>query len=317
MPKTYADTYLFKKNDYGKQMAKFIMESDRLDVTSSEMEDVVYDFKRKAISDTLYKIFTSKNVVLMSNPKGSKSALPKAFKAFVAKDIKNNNAVKAFIDVTDLIVLKGSKYQCLNMEWLVAYTINAMVSYIYAKQEQRLVGNAAIITNGGIAFVRAFSYIIDLLYKTSTVQQLRQRIEYMSALYYQVNILGKDLHSSNVRATSVKMTDIEAKDAKVIDIMVGDHDFDNIENFVKALERLFGLNNITVSAVVSKWMFAFGTGNAFALEYFPAFSAMLTNAYVGGYIDKQANIEKIINPPATPYMTYFTKAILQIGASVV
>ena len=59
-------------------------------------------------------------------------------------------------------------------------------------------------------------------------------------------------------------------------------------------------------------MKAFGTGTIFALEFFPAFSAMMTNTYVGGYLDQQMTIEKI----AGNSMVSFTKTILQIGASV-
>ena len=56
----------------------------------------------------------------------------------------------------------------------------------------------------------------------------------------------------------------------------------------------------------------YGTGTVFALEFFPAFSAMLTDAYVGGYINNQLTIEKI----AGQSMVKFTKQILQIGDAV-
>ena len=40
---------------------------------------------------------------------------------------------------------------------------------------------------------------------------------------------------------------------------------------------------------------------------------MMTNTYIGGYIDQQNSIEKI----AGPSLVEFSKTILQIGASVV
>ena len=45
---------------------------------------------------------------------------------------------------------------------------------------------------------------------------------------------------------------------------------------------------------------------------YPAFSTMMTDAYVGGYLNQQMTIEKIIGPT----MVSFTKTILQIGATV-
>ena len=37
----------------------------------------------------------------------------------------------------------------------------------------------------------------------------------------------------------------------------------------------------------------FGPGTVFGLEYLPALSAMLTDAYSGGYLNQQKTIEKI------------------------
>jgi hypothetical protein len=57
-------------------------------------------------------------------------------------------------------------------------------------------------------------------------------------------------------------------------------------------------------------MTSFGTGTVFALEIFPAFASMMTDAYVGGYINNQKSIEKI----AGTGMTEITKTLLTIGA---
>ena len=59
-------------------------------------------------------------------------------------------------------------------------------------------------------------------------------------------------------------------------------------------------------------MYIYGIGTAFALEFFPAFSAMLTDAYVGCYINNQKTIEKIVGRD----MTEYTKTILRIGDGV-
>lgn len=315
MPKTYADTFLFKSySQYEKKMFEFIMDAERIDTSSREFEDVLFDFKRRAVSDKLVKILTSNNVVLgIHNGK----PLPKAFKAFVAKDLrgdKRGKTRKVFIDVTDCVVKKGSRYDCDHLDWLTSYLINAMTSYIYAMQEQRLVGNGTIIKDGCKAFVRCFSYVIDRIYKISSVQALRRRVEYMAAIYYQVNLLGMDIEmqQKNIKALAAKITDITQNDARYVDIMISKHDFDNIDTFIRALGRMFTLKDINTSIIASKWMECFGTGTIFAMEFLPAFSAMMTNTYVGGYIDQQMTIEKI----AGTSMVTFTKTILQIGGSV-
>lgn len=313
MPKTYANTYLFKQySEYEKKMYEFIMTAERIDTNSAEFADILYDFKRRNISDSLLKIITSKNVILgFSNGK----PLPKAFKAFTAKDVKEDkNSTKVFIDVTDCILYKNGQYVCGKLEWLTSYIINGMVSYIYAMSENRLTGNASVLKDGGEAFTRCFSYIIDRMYKISTVLQLRKRVEYATAIYYQVNILGKDLNKSydTIKANAIRIADIESKDAQIVDIMMEEKDFLNIDTFIQALSRMFTFKDLKTVNIIDTWMKSFGTGTIFGLEFFPAFSAMMTNTYVGGYIDQQMTIEKV----AGTAMVSFTKTILQIGASV-
>lgn len=313
MAKPYSKTYLYGKyGDYDKKIYEFIISAERIDTKSSEFDDILYDIKRRKISDYLAKVITSNNVVMCSNPG---KALPKAFKTFVAADPKDGNKPKAFIDVTDCVVYKDGVYVCDKLDWLVSYTISATTGFIYAKAENKLLGNSNILKDGCDAWVRCFSYIIDRMYKISVVPQIKSRIDYMAAIYYQVNIMCKDLKHSedSIKANAIRVSRIDPKDAKVVDIMLEDGDFINIATFVSAIGRINKLKDIKVDIVVGNWMNAFGPGTVFALEYFPAFSTMLTNAYVGAYLDQQMTIEKI----AGDSMVHFSKTILQIGATVV
>ena len=313
MAKTYSQTYLFRQyGEYEKKIYEFIINAERVDTESSEFNDILYDLKRRKISDHLAKIITSKNVVVGINQ--TDRALPKSFKAFVAADVKNNNVVKAFIDVTDCVVYKNGVYICNKLDWLVSYVINAMTSYIYVMAENKLLGNASILKDGCDAWTRCFSYIIDRMYKISTVPQIKHKVDYLCAIYYQVSIMYKDFVKSedSIKANAIRVSRIDDKDARMVDIMIEDGDFVNIDSFVNALGRIIQLKDIKTANIVSYWMNAFGSGTVFALEYFPAFSAMMTNTYVGAYLDQQMTIEKV----AGQSMVGFSKTILQIGASV-
>ena len=313
MAKTYSQTYLYRQyGEYEKKIYEFIINAERIDTKSSEFDDILYDIKRRKISDHLAKIITSDNVVLGIN--NSDKALPKSFKAFVAADVKDNNKVKVFIDATDCIVYKNGVYVCNKLDWLVSYIINAMTAYIYVKAENKLLGNSSILKDGCEAWVKCFSYIIDRMYKISTVPNIKRRVDYLAAIYYQVAIMCKDFdkYEDSIKANAIRISDIESSEARAVDIMIEEHDFDNIDTFVNALGRIIQLKDIKVGNIVSYWMNAFGPGTVFALEYFPAFSAMMTNTYVGAYLDQQMSIEKI----AGQSMVKFSKTILQIGASV-
>lgn len=313
MAKTYSQTYLFGQyGEYEKKIYEFIINAERIDTKSSEFDDILYDIKRRKISDHLAKIITSDNVVIAINNTGR--ALPKAFKAFVAADVKDGNKVKVFIDATECIVYKNGVYVCNKLDWLVSYIINAMTSYIYVKAENRLLGNASILKDGCEAWTKCFSYIIDRMYKISTVPNIKRRVDYLSAIYYQVSIMCKDFdkNEDSIKANAIRVSNIDTNDARVVDIMIEDNDFNNISTFIDCLARIIQFKDIKVGNIVSYWMNAFGTGTVFALEYFPAFSAMMTNTYVGAYLDQQMTIEKI----AGQSMVKFSKTILQIGASV-
>jgi hypothetical protein len=320
MAKMYVDTYLYRQYpEYEKKLYGFILNASRIDTSSKEFQDILYDVKRRKISDALTKIIISDNVVLGISDDGP---LPKAFKVFAAKDVKENkNKIKVFIDVSGVIKFENGVYVCKNLEWFMSYIINAMVSYIYAVAPNKLLGNSSILKDGGDAFVHALSYIVDRLYKISTVRDIKLRVEYLIAIYWQVCIIGKSLEKDydSIIANAIKLSGIDKRNAAAVDILYNNYEkiedrapFNNIDLFVNSLSKL-GFKDIKTANFVSYWMSAFGTGTVFGMEYFPAFSAMLTNTYVGGYLDQQITIEKV----TANSMVSFTKTILQIGASVV
>ena len=312
MPKTYAQTYLYRQfPQYEKMMLEGIMQGERIDVNDDKFANIMYDVKRRQVSSDLIKILKSKNTVLIRPVK----SLPKAFKVFVAKDVKNDKKEKVFIDVSDCIFDKNGEYVCNHIDWIIAYLITAMNSYIYALMPNKVLSNQSIIRDGAEAFSSMFSYILDRIYKISTVQSLRKRIEYISAMYYQINILGKDYSKQmeSIKAIAMKVSNIEPRDAQIVDLQLEEGCFNTLLTFTDNLNRIFKFKDLKVSIIVDKWMQSFGTGTVFGLEFYPAFAMMLTNTYVGGYIDNQLTIEKITGQS----MVKMTKSILQIGAGVV
>lgn len=313
MAKSYANTYLYSQYaEYDKKLFEFVMNAERINTKGSEFEDILYDIKRRKVSDSLAKVLTSNNVVLGIH---TGKALPKAFKAFVFSDVKEDKKVRVFIDVTDCVVYKNGAYVCNKLDWLVSYVVDAMTAFVYQLATNRITGNASILKDGGEAFTRCFSYIIDRMYKVTTVPQLKRRIDYAIALYYQVNLMEKDLDKSfdSIKANAIRISDIDPKETQFVDVMLKRDDFTNIDKFVNALGRIFSLKDIKTGNVVSYWMNAFGTGTVFGLEYLPAFCAMMTDAYIGAYLNQQLSIEKV----AGTAMVKVSKTILQIGDSVV
>ena len=305
---------------YEKYIYEFIMKADRINTKGSEFEDLLYDIKRRKVTDNLTKIIKSDNVILGTM---ESSELPKAFKVFCAKDVKefgtggksDPKQVRVFIDASGLVQFKNANYTCNRIDWLISYVMDAMVSYIYTMATNKIVNNSSIVNDGADCFMSLFTYIIDRLYKISSVPDLKRQVDYLAALYYQVNILEKDFKISEdtLKKNAIKMSNVDPKMAARADVMVDlkPETFKNINTFVSSLKGL-GFKDIDVSKVAAYWMKAFGTGTILGMEYFPSFSAMLTDAYNGGYLNNQITIEKLTGPA----MVKFVKSIIQIGESL-
>lgn len=313
MSKQYSDTYIFKQYaEYEKKLYTFVMGAERINASGDEFEDVLYDIKQRRISNKLAKLATSKNVVLAIN----NEPLPRAFKTFVFKDTKDNNKPKVFIDCTDLVKFVNGSYVCRNSDHLVSYLIAGVTEFVYILKEHALTGKAEIVKDGGDCFVRMFSYIIDYLYKTSSVQSLRKKIEYMASMYYQISLVGRDIDSSgtNIKSVAAKMADISIQDAAHVDAYIKPEDFKDLSTFLNAMSKILNLKQLSVGPFINTWADKFDTGTLFAPEYLPAFCTLLTNVYVGGYTNpKQQIIEKLCGLS----MTNAAKAILQVGDSVI
>ena len=83
----------------------------------------------------------------------------------------------------------------------------------------------------------------------------------------------------------------------------------NIKYFIETLSDSLRIGKLTIDTFLEKWLYLFGTGTQFALEMYPSFSAMITNAYVGCYLNNQKTIEKILGRHIIP----FTLCILKVG----
>jgi hypothetical protein len=291
------------------------MKAERIDQNLPEFEDIVYEVKKRQISPAIIKVLKSPNVVLMTNPK----PLSKAFKVFCAKDIKYNKDLRVFIDVSGIITMdeNAGKYICNrnNIDIFISYLVSAMTTYIYyaPKGTDRLVNNAKIRSIGAKAFAELFSHIVDYLCKISTISGSKNKSNYMAATYYLVNIIGMDQNSEATKSIARKTADISEREAEIIDLQTKRDAYLNIKFFVDNVSDILHLNKMSLDNVIERWMYIYGTGTIFSLELFPSFSSMLTDAYVGAYINNQKTIEKI----AGQSMVEFTKQILAIGAESV
>ena len=311
MTKNFTDSYLYNLNTHvnEKILFNFIMNGEQIDTTSDSFADVAAEIKRRQVSPSLYKVMTSNKTVMML----SSTPNPKAFKTFVAKDIKgSSHEYKLFIDAGDVISKNNSVYSCKQPDILGAYLFSGMTSFIYHIDPKRLVFNAEINKSGAKAFSSLFTHIIDYLYKISSMGVgVKDKCIYLSAMYYLVGILKKD-RTDSVLAICRNLSGLSSKEEDILLMDVDDKEFLNIKLFVDLISDKLRLSKLTLESVVEKWVWQYGTGTQYALELFPSFASMLSNVYIGAYINQQKTIEKV----AGRSIIDFTVALKNIGSDV-
>ena len=316
MAKTYAATYLYSKyQEYEKKIFTFLMTSDEIDKDCEDFDDIKYEVKKRQTSASLIKILESKEVVLLTN---DGEPLSKAFKVFCAKDIKSSKKrTKVFIDCSNIINKDPNtgRYICRgnNIDIFISYLMSAMTTYIYYADESRLTSNSKVISAGAQAFASLFTHTVDYVCKISSMPSVKSKCMYLAVLYYIGNILGKDYSTEGHRRIAKKISGLSDREAGIVDIQLKKESMYNINFFVESLSNILRLNKLTLDVIVERWMTIYGTGTIFSLEMFPAFASMVSDAYIGAYINNQKTIEKI----AGTSMIEFTKALIQIGAEAV
>lgn len=316
MAKTYAATYLYGQySEYEKQTLSFMMSSSEIDKDTEDFDDIKYEVKKRQVSNSLVKVLEMKDVILLTND----IPLSKAFKVFCARDIKgpNKNKMKVFIDCSNIIKkdLKSGRFVCKgnNIDIFISYLVDAMITKLYYANEGVIISNAKIKNVGAKAFALLFTHVVDYACKINTMPSNKSKCMYLTSLYYLSNLLGEDSTTDRCRNIAKKISGLSDRDAGIVDIQLKADSFLNIKYFSETLSDILRLNKLTLDVIVERWMSIYGTGTVFALELFPAFSNMITDAYVGAYLNNQKTIEKVVGTS----MTEFTKILLSIGSDTI
>lgn len=308
MSKAISKTYLFSSfNKYEEKLFKAMMTYERVDKQSEAFESVLDEISKRKTTNNMLKVIKSENIVLLYNG----DPLDKALKVFAGVDKKSSSSerVKVFIDCSNILQLENGKFVG-DINKLLAYVFDAMITLAYYLAEPKIVANSYLTKSGANIFAKLFTYIIDFIYKINSFSSTRYQCMYLAALYYQVNILGKDLYDNGVQKLAKNIAGISDSQANITMIDFEKTSFLNIKVFIEAVSHSLSLPKLGLDVVVAKWMHIFGTGTVFALELFPSFSAMITDACTDSYINNKNTIEKVVG---ANLMADYYKKLIEIG----
>lgn len=296
--KNYSDCYLYNIGRYDQNIFKYFMASKVIDKNTNAFEDIKFTVKRLAPSPSFINTLESPNVVLLyhDNP------LPRAFKVFTAKDLKSGDKkLKVFIDMSDLISTKSGDVEIhpANMDKFISLLGTAVMMRIYYSFPDRIFNNSTLMDSGTRAFAKLFTYVVDYM-RISGVDRMREKVEYMASIYFQMCVSGREYTDSTERRAKM-ISGISSKDIELIDVMIGGDAYKNISTFVEAVAKVINAETLKLDNFVEKWLKLFGSGTQFGMEYLPAFSKMLIDTYIGSYLNNQKTIEKIVGRDVVTY----------------
>lgn len=313
MAKNINQTYLYSLYPaYERQLFNFIMTGERIDTTEEAFSSILYDIKARQVNNNMFKAIQSSKIKLVigANPLG------KAVKVFTIKDVKNGSKDRVtFIDVSNIIHKDDNgSYVCSDTDKLISYLLSAMTQVIYYNPttETKLTGNVTLTKLGAEAFAKLMFNIVDYIAKISSVQDAKEKCKALSAIYYQVCLLDREFNSEGVISVAKQVSGISDRMISSILVDYDEANFANLKTFCDTISEELRLPKITVEAIVSKWMYVYDPSTTFALELFPQFCSMISDAYVGAYINNQKTIQKIIDTD----MVTFTKTLITIEGMV-
>lgn len=299
MAKTYNNTYIYTKFPYEEHIFRFLINANRIDKDSAKFEDIKYEFKKRQVNNGLLKVLCSKNVILLQS---QAQALNTQFRVICSRDpkFKSNTDYKVFIDCTGLIINdKDGNYKCRSIDILISHVINAMVTMIYHKAENEML-STSLITDTMTAFSALFTHVIDYLAKISVIPTTKAKCQLLSCMYFTKNIIGKEFNEG-AQHMAAKICNMSDREMEMVMVQCDDEDFKDIKSFTNKLSDVLKIPALKVDNIIDKWMYLYGTNTVFAIEYYPALSAMLTDAYCGAYINNQKTIEKVVGNTLVSY----------------
>lgn len=306
--KTYDDSFIFSvgKADHHNHIRNFIVSSERIENKRADnFRGVIEDVKRYQKSSVIYHVLLRDDVILCIND----VEMPPTFKVFLAKDSKSNNDKRLFIDVTGIIDYKNGSYYCKNVQRLNTYLFQAITWLLYEYETEAFMNNSNITLAATDCFVKMFDYVLGY-FRFYGFAENRTKIDYLAALYFMINILGKD-DDQYTNQVAAKLTKVDQSLTKSYSLYYDREDLANIDSFISLLAETFKLKGLNTEVFVSRWIANCGNSTYFAVELFPPFCNMMIAAYVGNNIVKQ----QVIDKQCGSSMIKLCDEILRLGAA--
>lgn len=301
--KKLSECYIYssRMTGYREIMLSAIKDAERMTKNTQEfVDDVLNEVKRTRFPQYSVKILSSKNTVLLKPKEG----LPKIVKVFVAKDPKDRNKVKAFIDCTNVINQNDNTHRYnIKTDTLLAYIASAKTNMVYFNIDGAFTKNSTYMLEGARIYAKLFTHVIDYIANITVIPGNRDKMMYYAAKFFLINVMQLKPTDTRVNDIAAKAAGLKDTETRVFDIVTEDDDFSTLPLFIDLIKVTFKLPSLDLMVILEKWMFLYGSGTVLGIEFLPAFITIITDAYLKTYLNNQNTIEKVIGKDLVAFGT--------------
>lgn len=199
----------------------------------------------------------------------------------------------------------------VNPRTLYALMQNALVfDTMYYKWEV-LMNNDNIKKNACIAYSKLAAKILIKLYAIDSDKFKGDTVRFLLAKFFLKNMADLKLDETSLNNTAYKACIGESSLNAIVTAeqsLDGDI-YSDIGSLFGAMQTLPGLNSLSIRSFTENWVRMFGEGSALAIDYCPAFLAMIFSAVISGSLVKDPILISIAEKEIIDCYSAFYKMI--------
>lgn len=158
-----------------------------------------------------------------------------------------------------------------------------------------IAANQEICKTGCLIYAKLLAKVIDKLYATNLDPFKSDKVRYIAAKFFLVNLLGKP-NSDTVRniASTVCKT-MTANAVEAFDQSLPEHGFDNLEELIDLISvHIEGCSSLEIRTFVRVWTQMYQPSTLLATEYLPYFFHMIFSVSVGAHLNNEVVIDSLL-----------------------
>lgn len=241
-----------------------------------------------------------------------KASLPSFIPAMLMMD-NNIHKVIALGNINRLVTNVDESKGVMKIEPLKLFSI-AMGAYVllkYKTLESAITVSQPILINGASCYSSMVSKVLDKDYAISTKTDLADKIKFLLAIFFLINMIGKEDINDNMIFIAKKCTSVNFSE-RTAQSLAGTSDLVkscvNLKSFFSFLNEKILVNesSFNIRAFIQSYLKMYGPNTLFSLEYAPYFMWTLFNVSMSLNMNNQFVLDPLLGKTPTDLLVAFS-----------